>query len=624
MAIISDGKGVWEEPEAAALEQPNPQTDTGFTPYSNISPSATEYGEALNFYNPGQMLMRRAERSAYVEHDWFRDFLAGNAAAYGSTVTSDDLYEPSKTISPDEANQKYAPPGQKLFDQPLPEKLAQNLGQTRTQQIQADSDIDRYENNHGLVNRMAVGAVANLVDPINISTLFLPGIGEEAMAARFGESFLGRTLARGIAGASLGVAQQAPVEFLKYQLGQSENDDYTIRRALSDTMSAAVFTAIPTMGFGAVGDLLRKATGEVRVPIEEKPTVDALTPALTADALTQDAARSTAVSQLVQGKPVDVADFFPTPPKTDTAIGMFLDHPYLPHPVGEVSEDIGRDELARQLEPDMFRRFDELSTRRDNLSGWYQDLSSKATDLEQQRAAEIADLEYRLPRARQKPLQRQIAARLAELQQTAQPAGAASPADIARVQQQMMQADYQMRDMGPAVTDAYKRADDLLAQQRLATTAAGMAQVLERQRQFSMPMMRPNFMGLIQREAAWRDIGTAPGISYSDLARAGQEVDEAAKTPPAAPTETKAPDTFGQPKAEPEETTPAAAAASTQPAKPPVAEAKPIATAPAVDTTGWLPEEKAELEAANSDVQKAGLYEQALEQAASCLMEAAG
>jgi hypothetical protein len=184
----------------------------------------------------------------------------------------------------------------------------------------------------------------------------------------------------------------------------------------------------------------------------------------------------------------------------------------------------------------------------------------------------------------------------------------------------MLQADYQMRDMAGSVHDAYTRADQALEQQRLAQTGAAMSNLLERQRQFSMPMLRPNFTGMIAREAAWRDIGTAPGISYDDLARAGQDVDAAKTAPDLEQPETKAPENFGQPKAEPEE--PAAEAAA------PVAPVKPVEkkaeAAPAVDMTGWHPDEKAEYMAAQDGVEKAGLYQQALEQAASCLMEAAG
>lgn len=630
MAIVSDGKAVWENPEDAAAELYQ----------KNISPGFWEtVGAQGNFAVEKELepATESAFSGSFGARMW-RTFLSSQETGYGGTpVSPNDLYQPSPTISADDANARYAPPGQKLFDQPLPEKLAQQIGKYKTDSIQVNSDIARFEANHGVVTNVTKDIVAGFLDPIQDAALFVPGLGEEAIASRLGldvaNSMGSRWLARGIAGASIGAAQGAAVGAAKYAL----EDDYTIREALRDTLVSSAMGTIGTLGLGAAGDVFKYAAGRLHeVPNEARLVVDQVGPIVAADAQTQNAATRTAVAQIVSGRPVDVADFYPKPPPTMTAIGRFMDHPFLSSDVSGGLDQFDREAVVRQLEPDLFGRYDDLANRRSNLSGWYSDLSNQREAgfaeegrLSQSLQDELDDLQDRLPRARQRNLQRQIASRIAEIQQQ-QAVGPPSvtkpsPADLAQVQQQMQQTDYAMRDMAPQVTDAYSRADEMIARAQTAQVADRLEQAQQRQQQFMRPVLvQPDMTAMLDREMRWRQSGIAPGISYEDLAQARKEVADAAKAPVETPTETKAPQDWVKPTVEREteepmtgETTPATPAKPTQEAASPGTQNR--ATP---DTTGWLPEERAELEAANGDVEKAVAYEAAYRQAAGCLTRA--
>lgn len=644
MPIVSDGKGVWENPEDAAAQLYD----------QKISPS---FWETVG--TQGQQAFEKevepAEEAQYSDTfgaRMWRNMLAGwssnvsEGVGPGAAVTPDDIYQPSPTISADQANERYSPPGTKLFDQPVPDKLAQQIGKYHSDMEQASSDIARFEQNHGTVTNFSKDIVAGFLDPIQDSALFVPGIGEEAVASRLGldvaESVGARWAARGISGASIGAAQGGAVAASKYAL----EDDYSIRDALRDTLVSGAMGTIGTLGLGAVNDIFQYAAGGHinDVPAEARPVAEEVAPVISADAQTQNAASRTSVAQIVSGRPVDVADFFPRmPPATETAIGRFMDHPSMPQDVTAGLDQFDREAVVRDLEPNLFSRYDDLANRRSTLANWYSDLSNQRTEgfAEEARQAqalgdELDDLQDRLPRARQKPLQRQIAARIAEIQNT-QAAGPPSvvkpsPGDLAQVQQQMQQTDYAMRDMAPQVSDAYRRADEMIARAQLAQQGERLAALEARQQPYLRPgLVQPDMTSMLDREMRWRQSGIAPGISYEDLATARSEVDAASKAAAAEspPTEPKAPDGWAKPHvdatAEELVSTTGEPTPATEPVKRPPAEAatgKPATLQ--IDTTNWLPEERAELEAANADVEKAAAYEAACQEAAGCLLAAGG
>src|SRR6202012_6017470 len=96
-------------------------------------------------------------------------------------------------------------------------------------QIQRDGVLQRYAQTSNIVTRFGTGAAAFMLDPLNLATSFVPGVWEDAIAARFGYATaraapLGvRVAARVGAGATGGIAAQAPLSALRYGLSQEED-----------------------------------------------------------------------------------------------------------------------------------------------------------------------------------------------------------------------------------------------------------------------------------------------------------------------------------------------------------------------------------------------------------------
>jgi hypothetical protein len=660
---------------------------------STISPSAGEQISSLNFYNPTTMLLRRAERSAYETTDWFRTYLAGNAGAYGAPLTDEDLHVPSPTISPEDAIKKYPmPEGQKpLFDQPLPDRLAQQIHKTQMDKIEADSNIQRFDNTHSWPTRLAVGFVADIMDPINDAAMFIPGLGEEAVAARLGltgAGFLGRTVTRAVSGATYGIASSAPVNALRYGLSASEGTDYDIRRALVDTfISAPLGAAALLSATGAAGDVLKYAFG--------KREAEAIA---NADATTHDAANRTAVSQVVSGRPVDVDGFYPKPPlrSAETAVGRFLDNPYLTPDITVTPDqlNLNRDAVARQLEPKLFQAFDDLNSKKQALAAQYQEMVRSQASPEGQAAnevqAQINDLKGQLETARPRN-KAKLQERVDELEKQVT---ATSESEIAALQKEMQDTDFAQRDMAAKVSDVYKRADESIARISLAETGARAEEAQAQQRSFVRPswemtderghrIVYDRLKEMVDRQRAWNQSGIAPGMTQEQLAAATKDVADSVASAKPAPEPEKMPEGFGDP------AQPFAATAPTKPkeidisgmgsaisdnfyadlysalggAKNAVAKnernllarlqpefdagnikgpqdvrklaeqyyssvktakAQPKPAEPAIDTTGWHPEDVAELQAASKDVEKAETLKDAYDEAAMCIKSGGG
>lgn len=184
-------------------------------------------------------------------------------------------------MQPDEYNKAYAPPSQSIGTEPMPQGIAQIIGDSKRAQAERDAVLARDPSSWPV--RFASSAVASLVDPLNDATLFLPGIGEEAIAARIGEGALARTGARAVAGAATGALAQAPLSAFRGVLSAQDTQDYDLRSAFQDMVTSAAVNAAFHAGFGAVGDLM-KWHGDPQVK--------------------QDAMRAT-VAQTIDGQPVD-------------------------------------------------------------------------------------------------------------------------------------------------------------------------------------------------------------------------------------------------------------------------------------------------------------------------------
>lgn len=120
-------------------------------------------------------------------------------------------------------------------------------------------------------------------------------------------------------------------------------------------------------------------------------------------------------------------------------------------------------DVARQIAPDVFSEYDDLSTRRDTFGRWMQELRDGAREKAAAPfEAEITDLTARLEDATPR-LAKKYQARLDDLttQRDAAVADAlrADNPDMARVRQAYQEADFRMRDLAPDVSAAYRDAE---------------------------------------------------------------------------------------------------------------------------------------------------------------------
>jgi len=162
------------------------------------------------------------------------------------------------------------------------------------------------------------------------------------------------------------------------------------------------------------------------------------------------------------------------PPKTDTATtiprGDFVAMPDMTRFV----EKSQIDDIARRVDPDTFRRYDELAQRKQTYRRWLDELSEtrdaeiqQRIDAVDQKIFELAAKADETGGKRAAKLRKDIAALEAEKAQIVRESAAKETPDMARVRRSLMQDDIKMRDLAPLVSRAYAR-----AQKKWTNTAA--------------------------------------------------------------------------------------------------------------------------------------------------------
>ncbi len=316
--FIADGQP-FENPEASA--------DTA---YAATTPSlgaklGADFGDGLT-----AAIGRAAQRGQQQGASWF-DRLATMPdvdTAAGMVAGGQDPYPepaPSPTISADEANKRFAPPGTTITDGPMSEGLARVVGQQKADEVQRDSTLSRYAAGNGWKTNLAVGlTLSPLMDPVGSAAMFVPGIGEEAIAAHLGEGLIARTAARVGAGASAGALGMGVAGAAKYALGTEQDSDYTLRSAMYDMAGGAALGALGHAGFGALREagilkpdgLMEAERSRAAAGIQpaEAPTGlvsnEDLGAVVDAPATARFDALNAGVAQVLDGRQVDVAPIF--------------------------------------------------------------------------------------------------------------------------------------------------------------------------------------------------------------------------------------------------------------------------------------------------------------------------
>ncbi len=296
------------EPDWITDQQPFETPIEGAAPgYEQIAPSFGESFGAL--YQQGSALGQlRAgqERGEQLGSSPLDTFLSDLRSGPGPIVTgllravSGDASvgkQQSPALTAAEANAKYAPEGTTITDKPISEGLAAVLGAQKRQDIEREGILERYAANTPGPIRFATGTAAFLLDPLNLATAFVPGVGEESVLARLGYAgareapLEARLLARGVSGFTGGVASQAPLTALEYGLSAEDGGNYGLRQAFLDMAFSGGLNAAFHGGMGALGDIVREHP-EMAAPLARYRATNA------------------AVSQMLDGREVDAAPVF--------------------------------------------------------------------------------------------------------------------------------------------------------------------------------------------------------------------------------------------------------------------------------------------------------------------------
>lgn len=444
--------------------------------YDKIAPTwGQAFGAQRTELSPTSWLGEHAERGGEAGSSWLDRALNeyGQASAAvgpdGTPIPGAAPIEPARqtpTLSAEDANRLYAPPGTTITDKPMSEGLAQVISRQKYEQIDREGILSRFADNAGFVNRFATGTAAFLSDPLNLVTAFIPGIGEEATIGRLGYAsmesapFLARVAARGVSGFTGGAFAQAPLSALHYGLSQADDDgDYSIRQAALDiAFSGGLNAAIHGGITGPLSDLFRRgrpgiaAGGEA--PREGEPPI-APDPIVEAPPQIRYQAMTTAVSQIADGRPIDVAPVF---------------------------DEAGRPDIhaiAREVDPDSFARFDALNDETAKLREQAAELGEQRRLSPEAVAAQndmdrIVGIEQPLL-AREAEAWRETwrqsapeaeVAKLDEAEGRLRDALASDTPGQAEVRQRLMANDVAMRDLAPTISAAYRQAADEAAAPR--------------------------------------------------------------------------------------------------------------------------------------------------------------
>lgn len=199
-----------------------------------------------------------------------------------------------------QANSQYAPEGANIFDAPVYPRVAKLIGDAKAAEMAHEATVARYSQAHSWPVNFGTGVAAFIIDPVNAASTFVPGLGEDSIlagAARIGVEVGGagaRVGARVVAGATAGAVAQIPLSGLRYGLGQQEASDYGLRDAFNDVLFSAAGGAIFHAGLGTASEFIRGRSA----------------PVINADATTKYDAMKSAVSQMADGREVDVAPVY--------------------------------------------------------------------------------------------------------------------------------------------------------------------------------------------------------------------------------------------------------------------------------------------------------------------------
>ena len=131
-------------------------------------------------------------------------------------------------------------------------------------------------------------------------------------------------------------------------------------------------------------------------------------------------------------------------------------------------------QIAREVDPETFEKFDALSARKETFRRWINELDETRrarAETEAPHGQEIADLQDKMEGATPR-LQKKYQARIDEMQETRdafiEERTKGDSADMTKVRQRLMETDYAMRDLSTKVGTAYREAEQRIPKEETA------------------------------------------------------------------------------------------------------------------------------------------------------------
>lgn len=263
----------------------NPYEDAAIDPDSNgILPSGSSIGTAFAdnwFHTPVYSLIRHDQMAAAAADQG--PIIAGGR---GGVLRAPNP-NPSPMLDPDQANAQYGVEGELHFDKPVRQSQAELMNGWKIDELKRRDQLNRSDSDLASeVGRFGAGALAGVLDPLNIAASMVPILGEERFASIAAQSG-SKTFARVIEGGAAGAAATAAVEPAILLQANNEQSDYHLADSLKNIAFGTLFGSGLHAGFGAISDFISRA------PIETRQT------ALTGS-----------IAAVADGRQVAVADLF--------------------------------------------------------------------------------------------------------------------------------------------------------------------------------------------------------------------------------------------------------------------------------------------------------------------------
>jgi hypothetical protein len=313
-----------------------------YTPGDIGSVAADSLGTSILPAPTGQGIRSAFSQSAeQVGKNWatLNDWMGGNTGADLSGEPGPDTLfgttpppvKPPPMLDPAAATKQYGLPGLS-FTAPVSQDAAEAMYQSKHNELVRQDQIARTSGLGATIGEGVASLLPQLADPINIASMFVPGIPEARIATALGME-TGSILTRALAGASAGAIGQAALTPAIYAMDQAQGNDFTMGQALEQIAFGGLLGGGLHVLGGTLEDFIRSRRG--LMPADAKPDFggnDPLTPEQAANPLTAMAERATpdlrdtalrsSLASVVDDQPINVSAIFDAadiPRSTDKA-----------------------------------------------------------------------------------------------------------------------------------------------------------------------------------------------------------------------------------------------------------------------------------------------------------------